>query len=76
MAQLFHIFALVPFFARPKPKISFFGLSLLRSETRKHSVRSVDTQAIPFLYSLKDLIQRAEKDAGDRDFAGFIYGGF
>ena len=26
--------------------------------------------------SLKDLTQRAEKDAGDRDFAGFIGSGF
>ena len=38
-------FRSLPFLARKKPKISFFGLSLLRSETRKHSV---DTQSIPF----------------------------
>ena len=29
---LLHFFALVPFFARPKPKIPFLGLSLLRNQ--------------------------------------------
>ena len=29
---LLHFFALVPFFARPKPEISFFGLPLLRNQ--------------------------------------------
>ena len=29
----FHFFALVPFFARPKSKIPFLGLSLLRNQT-------------------------------------------
>ena len=37
-----------------------------------------NTQLIRSLsrFSLKDLTQRAEKDAGDRDFAGFIGRGF
>ena len=30
---LFHFLALVPFFARPKPKVPFLGLSLLRNQT-------------------------------------------
>ena len=29
---LLHFFALVPFFARPKPEIPFLGLSLLRNQ--------------------------------------------
>ena len=40
--------------------------------------KPANTQMIRSLsrFSLKDLTKQAEKDAGDRDFAGFIYRGF
>ena len=43
---LLHFFALVPFFARPKPEISFFGLSLLRNQ---ETLATLATRSAVFL---------------------------
>ena len=39
-SPLFHFLALVPFFARSKPKIPFLGLSLLRNQTETLSTQA------------------------------------
>ena len=43
-SPLFHFLALVSFLARPKPRISFLGLSLLRNSTE-----TLATQAITII---------------------------
>ena len=43
--RLFHVLPLVSFLARPKPRISFLGLSLLRNSTETLATQAMSNQA-------------------------------
>ena len=69
-SPLFNLLALVPFLPRPKPKIPFFGLSLLRNQTE-----TLATQAKPFLAEQStpwDLLRTLRRKRRHKYWSGMI----
>ena len=60
----FHFFALVSFLARPKPRIPFLGLSLLRNQTE-----TLATQAKPVPIAYLQILHKSSKLAS----VAFLY---